>query len=105
MLTDIKAWLETTGMKVAEGSFKKPPALPYIIFIDEDSSGGADEKNCISNRNISVELYSEEVDPVAEQKIKDLLDEKAISYKRSCTWIDSERFYQTVYDFNFVEKY
>lgn len=103
-MLDIKPWLETTGIKVAEGCFLKPPALPYVIFNQEHQVSGADNKNCISDRDISVELYSDKINHEAEQKIEDLLNEKAIGYKRDRTWIDSERFFQTVYDFSFTEK-
>lgn len=103
-MLDIKMWLETTGMKVAEGCFFKPPALPYVIFNQEDEVSGADNKNCISDRDISIELYADKINREAEQKIEDLLNEKSIEFKKSRTWIDSEKFFQTVYDFNIYEK-
>lgn len=104
MLTDVKIWLETTGMKIAEESFSKPPALPYIVFKDETTVRGADYKNSIADRNISAELYSKTIDNVAEQKIENLLNEKAIEYKKNRTFINTEKFFQTVYDFNLIEK-
>jgi len=104
MLTDVKAWLETTGMKVAEERFLRPPALPYVIFTEETNTSGADSKNCIVDRAISIELYSDKIDYEAEQKIELLLNEKVIQYSKDRTWIDSEKFFQTVYDFNLLEK-
>jgi hypothetical protein len=104
-MLDIKAWLETTGMKVAEESYRKPPPLPYIVFTEETSTGGADNRNCIASRSIGVELYAEKISRDAESKIEALLNGKAIEYKRDRTWIDSEHYYQTVYDFNLVEKF
>ena len=104
MLTDVKTWLETTTYKVAEEYFKEPPKPPYIIFIEESDVGGADDKNCIAERKISIEMYSLKIDKIAEKAIENLLNEKAIKYKRYHTWIESEEFFQTVYDFNLVEK-
>lgn len=104
-MLDVKTWLETTGMKVAEERFLKPPALPYIIFLEEADVSGGDNKNCISNRIISVELYSDKINKIAEKAIEDLLNEKAIEYKRDRTWIETEMFFQTVYDFNLIEKF
>lgn len=104
-MLDVKSWLETTGMKVAEGRFLKPPALPYVIFLDDVDVGGADNKNCIARRSISVEMYSGKINHEAEQKIELLLNEKSIEYKRNRTWIDTEKIFQTVYDFNLIEKY
>ncbi|MCT8978307.1 hypothetical protein N4T77_17095 [Clostridium sp. CX1] len=103
-MLEIKSWLETTGMKVAEERFLKPPALPYIIFLEEVNVSGADNKNCIVDRNISIELYSDKINREAESKIDALLNEKVIEYRKNRTWIDSEKFFQTVYDFNLVEK-
>lgn len=103
-MLDIKTWLETTGLKVAEERFLKPPALPYIIFTDNVEVSGADEKNCIADRNISIELYSLKIDHVSEVKIENLLNAKAISYKKDHVWIDAEMLMSTIYDFNLIEK-
>ncbi|QXE19999.1 hypothetical protein [Clostridium sp. 001] len=104
-MLDIKNWFQTTELKVANELFLKPPPLPYIVFTESGDVGGADEKNCIANRAISIELYSERIDYVSESKIEALLNEKAISYKKDRTWIDSEKFFQTVYDFDLLEKF
>lgn len=103
-MLDIKVWLETTAMKVAEERFLKPPPLPYIIFNQEVKVSGTDNKNCISDSTTSIELYSDRINKEAEKKIEDLLNEKAIEYKKNRTWIDSEKFFQTVYYFNLIEK-
>lgn len=103
-MLDIKSWLETTEMKAAEELFFKPPALPYIVFNQSQGSGGADLSNCISSRSVSVELYSNVINREAEQKIEDLLNEKAIEFKMDRTWIDNQKYFQTVYDFNLLEK-
>ncbi|MGJ8756267.1 hypothetical protein [Clostridium botulinum] len=103
-MLDIKQWLQNTGMKVAEDYFKKPPALPYVIFKEDTKVSGADNRNCLSNRDITVELYSEIINHKAEKNIENLLDEKSIEYVRDRTWIESESFFQTVYDFNLKEK-
>lgn len=103
-MLDIKAWLETTGMKVGEVSFKSPPPTPYIIILTTENVRGADTKNLISNRDITLELYSMKIDKEAEENIESLLNEKSIEYTKDRTWIDSERYYQTLYDFNLLEK-
>lgn len=103
-MLDVKTWLEKTEMKVAEDRFLKPPALPYIVFTEDTSVSGADSKNCIVDRNISVELYADKITRISEQKIEKLLNEKAIHYTKSRTWIDNDKFFQTLYDFNLLEK-
>lgn len=83
MLTDVKKLLETTGMSVAETCFLKPPSLPYIIFIEEIEFRGNDHKNCIANRDISVELYSTKINKEKENLIEKLLNDKSIEYRKS----------------------
>lgn len=104
MLTDIKTLLETTGYKVALVSFIKPPVLPYLTVTEQNSTGGADYKNCLVNRQIGIELYSAKIDQTAEQTVENLLNKKSIEFKKDRIWIDTDSFYQTTYDFNLVEK-
>lgn len=104
MVTDIKILMEATGYKVTLESFLKPPTLPYLVITEQSDTGGADYKNCLVNRQLGIELYSAKIDKVAEEKVENLLNEKSIKYKKDRTWIDTESFFQTVYDFNLVEK-
>jgi len=105
MLSDIETWLETTGLKVSEERFLKPPPFPYIVFTDSPDVSGSDDENCIADRSISIELYSLKVDHVSEVLIENLLNEKAIDFKRDRIWIDTEMMFSTIYDFNLVEKF
>ena len=104
MLTDVKSWLKTTNLEVEEVLFTNPPGLPYIIFTDKTYHRGSDDKNCIADRYISIELYSETINTEVETKIENVLNEKAIEFSKDCTWIQEELFFQTVYDFNLIEK-
>lgn len=104
-MLDVKIWLKTTGMDVAEQRFLQPPPLPYIVFTEDRDVSGSDNKNCIADRAITIELYSDKINREAEAKVEALLNEKSIQYKKERTWIDSERFFQTMYDFNLKEKF
>jgi len=104
-MLETKPWLETTGYAVEEELFMKPPSLPYIIFTENNDVSGADNKNCIVDRGISIELYSEEINKVAEKAIENLLDEKAIQYSKDRTWLNTEMMFETIYDFVFKEKF
>lgn len=103
-MLDVKAWLETLTLKVEEEKFSRAPSLPYIIFTEKRNIVGADLKVCIANRNISVELYSNKIDKEVESNIETLLRDKSIEYEKYRTWIGSEEYFQTVYDFNLIEK-
>lgn len=103
-MLDVKTWLETTGMNVAETSFKISPNLPYIVFLSDEDSKGADDKICIIERDITVELYSDVIKREKEKLLEDLFKKEKINFRKSRIWIDSEKIYQTTYDFSLYEK-
>lgn len=103
-MLDVKKFLATTGLEVAETCFIKPPSLPYIIFLEDVEENGADFKNNILSRDITVELYSQKINREKEKLIEELLKEKSIKFKKERLYIDSEKFFQTVYDFSLYEK-
>jgi len=102
---EIKTWLETTGLSVAENSFSTPPSLPYIVFNESKRVYGADLENMLADRTIDVELYSLKIDHTSEALIESLLNAKAMSYtKEESVYIPSERFFMTVYSFGMTER-
>ncbi|MFA0816024.1 MAG: hypothetical protein ACC608_09585 [Anaerofustis sp.] len=104
-MLDVKEWLKTTGLAVEETSFEKKTQLPYIIFTEKRDIGGADIKNNVAVRSITVEFYSERKNPIAEKAIEDLFDAKAISYVKDRIWLGgSDNFFETIYDFSITEK-
>jgi hypothetical protein len=103
-MIDIDIFLNTIGLKHKEVMYLVPPALPYIIYLINSKISGADYLNCTSNRSITLELYSEKIDNISEAKIETLLNSNAIKYEKSRQWIDTEKLFQTTYDFNLIEK-
>ena len=104
MQINVKEMLEETGLKVAENCFLKPPVLPYIVFLEDLNSSGADNKICLSERAITVELYSLKINREKENDLEEILIKNYIDFRKNRTWIDSEKVFQTVYDFNLYEK-
>lgn len=100
-MLDVKTWLETTGLPVKELRFLSPPALPYVIFRDSISFGGADIVNNLATHELNIELYSENIDTVSEGKIEALLTKE---FTKDREWIESERFYQTIYETTIKER-
>jgi len=103
-MLEVKTWLEGTGLRVAEDRFRKPPPLPYIVFNENRSVRGSDSKNGIADRDITVELYAAEIDPVAEAAVESLLNARGLPHTRDRVWIDSEKFFMTTYAFGMTEK-
>lgn len=103
-MLDIKEWLKTIGLPVANTTFKKAVSLPFIVFLEEDNTSGADELICIHDRSITVEFYSSNIDKNIEKLVENLLKEKCIKYIKNRTWVDEDKFFMTTYDFNLHEK-
>lgn len=104
MPINLKTWLEATGLKVAEDKFIKPPVLPYIVFSAVEGVYGADNSNLLNRRQVTIELYSDLINPAAEKFVEDLLDAKTVNYSKGREWFASESFFQTAYDFEITER-
>ena len=100
----IKALLETTSLPVREQRFLGVMPLPAIVYTDETEIGGADLRNNLITHNIGIEFYAETIDLANEAKIEHLLDQMPIHYTRNRDWIESEKFFSTVYEFTLTER-
>lgn len=92
--------IESIGLPLTYRQWKpkKPPALPYIVYLFTDSANfGADNKVYHSIGNYDIELYSNEKDPASEALIEAALTANDIFYEKSEAWIQSEEMYQVVY--------
>ena len=101
---EVKSWLAQIGCKVKENRFLKPPPFPYIVFHVAEEQRGDDNGIGILEQDITIELYSEEMNCGTEEKIQSLLRELKTKYEKRRTWIESETMFQTVYTFHVVEK-
>lgn len=97
--------LETTGLPVAYHHFVAPPAIPYIVYLEDEAEGwGSDERNEIRRTLYLVELYTKKKDPTTQRLLESLFDDRGIKYKLYETYIESENLYQAVYHVEFVTK-
>ncbi len=103
-MLDVKAFLEQTGLPVREQRFLGIMPLPAIVFADAVDIGGADLINNLVTRNIGIEFYAETIDLLNEAKIELLLDSLPVSYTRTRDWIESEKFFSTIYEFTLTER-
>ncbi len=103
-MLDVKAFLEQTELPVREQRFLGVMPLPAIVFTDAVDIGGADLINNLITRNIGIEFYAETIDLLNEAKIELLLDSLPISYTRTRDWIESEKFFSTIYEFTITER-
>jgi len=91
--------LKTTGLPVAYHAFKKPPSLPYLVYLFTFSDNfGADNKVHSRADVYQVELYTVKKDPVIETKLEAALDGAELYWDKSETFIESEDMYQILYE-------
>lgn len=98
--------LAQTGLPFAAVAFNNPPSGSYAVYSEEITRRGTDSLNCITEHDVSVEVYSYDFyDEDAVRAVAAVLDRLSLPYKRYDTaYINSEHLYQTVYEFQFVSK-
>lgn len=93
------------GETYRECRFVSPPKTTYAVFFDSFSRRGADGLNLIKAHSYTIELYADSPDPSAEARIENVFDLFGIEYEKlDRTYIASEHLYQTIYNFDHIEK-
>ena len=81
----------------AEGESPEPPFICYLCPGSNNFS--ADGKVYYKINQVNIELYTDRKDPEVEQKLEDALDAASIFYNKTEVWIDSEKLYEVLYQF------
>lgn len=82
----------------AEGEGPDPPFLCYLLPGSDNFS--ADGKVYLKISEVRIELYTDSKDLAMEGRVEDVLDAAGIFYNKSETWIDSEKLYEVLYQFD-----
>lgn len=104
----VEGLIAPLGLPVAYRQFtplkdKPVPNPPYLIYyISPENSGGADYKNLLIQRTVTVELYTDEPDAVLEQQLEDALS--SVEWTKHEDYIESERLNMVSYEFNYYFK-
>ena len=61
------------------------PDPPFTVYLDIDV--------------VNIELYTDKKDPELEKKLQGLLTESGFVYEKNEAWIESEKLYEVVYEF------
>lgn len=97
--TELAEALETLGMPVAYGGFKKPTEPPFITYRFAYSGDMmADNQNYLEVGNFQVELYTAVKDPVSEVLVQDKLKELFLPYRKVEAWLEDEKLIQVIYE-------
>lgn len=81
----------------AEGESPDPPFICYLL--PGSNNFAADGRVYYKISQVNIELYTDRKDPAVEQKLEDALDAASIFYNKTEVWIDSEKLYEVLYQF------
>lgn len=76
--------------------------------MDDVTTRGADDRLCIKEHDLTVELYSDTETSLseAESSLEACFVDKAMSFEHvSRAWIESEKHLQSTYQLSFMEKF
>ena len=81
----------------AEGEAPDPPFICHLIpSTDNFAANGTVYLNIDV---VNIELYTDKKDPELEKKLQGLLTAAGIVYEKNEVWIESEKLYEVVYEF------
>lgn len=81
----------------AEGESPEPPFLVYLLPKSDNFS--ADGKVYDKISVVNLEIYTDKKDLEIENQVEKVLDENNIFYSKSEVWIESEKLYEVLYNF------
>ena len=81
----------------SEGEAPNPPFICYLL--PDSDNFAADGMVYYKQSEIHIELYTDKKDLLVEQAVESVLDAQAIFYNKSEVWIDSEKLYEVLYNF------
>lgn len=102
-MKELIAILKETGIPFAydhfaEGESPEPPFVCYLL--PQSDNFAADGMVYYKITDANIELYTDIKDPLVEQRLEDALDKRRIFYNKSETWIESEKLYEVLYQFD-----
>lgn len=100
-MDELYTMLNSTGLPMAYSSFSAPKEPPFITYQFANSNNlAADSRNYVNIARWQVELYTNIKDIVSEQKVEEVLSD--FVYTKSEYWIDEEKMFQVVYEFETI---
>ena len=94
--------IKSMGLPFAHDHFAEgeSPAPPFICYLTPGSDNFAADGRAYYKINIvNIELYTDTKDPSVEQKVESVLDANGIFYDKTEVWIESEKLYEVLYQF------
>lgn len=101
-MDEVIAILRSLGLPFAYHHFAEgeSPEPPFICYLTPGSDNfAADGRVYYKLDGYHIELYTDKKDPVLEARLEALLDQHEVFYNKSEVWIESERLYEVLYQF------
>ena len=100
--TQLLEMLSEAGMPVAydhfaEGESPNPPFICFLYPASDNFAAGGLVYFKVSE--VHVEPYSDEKNPETETALEAVLDKHGIFYDKTEVWIESEKLYEVLYQF------
>ena len=81
----------------AEGESPNPPFICYLLPGSDNFA--ADGRVYYKINDVHIELYTDHKNTELELKVEEVLDRYSIFYNKSEVWIDGEKLYEVMYQF------
>ena len=97
------------GTNHRRSRFPAPPAGTYAVWTDDVEVDGPDYPDdaapMIYRHAVTVEVYEPRPDDAAEAALEAVLRRYGMKWhKQDRYWIKTEQLYQTIYEFEYIEK-
>ena len=103
-LEELHQQLDALGYPVAYSHFNSTQKTPFICYlVDGDENFSADNTIYFEILNVDIELYVKKKDPVAENKIKKLLNDNELPYAYYEAFIKDEGVFQCVFSIQLTQ--
>jgi len=81
----------------AEGEGPDPPFICFLVPGDDNFA--ADGPAYFKIDQVNIELYTDRKNPDLEDSVETVLDGHGIFYRKTEVWIESEKLYEVLYQF------
>ena len=97
--------MTAAGIPFRRSRFPKPPAGTYAVYLDDVATDGPDGQVRILTHSITLELYTPQPNDAAEAAVEDAITAAGLQWRKEDRyWLQTEQLYQTVYEFEYIEK-
>lgn len=97
--------LSAAGIPYRKTRFLQPQTGDYIVYNDSIETDGGDRELLLYRHSITAEVYTSAPAPETEARLETAFAENGVHFeKQEAFWLQKDQRYQTVYEFEYIEK-